>query len=1074
MNINYIKECEKNINNLYNIIYFSNNFIKKKSNNNILISIYENYKIFNIYDNITSKITFKNSINEYIKIILNIKNTLIAGDYVLKKIINNNNKINFFELEICFYNITNIQLKKNIKKIIKILNIKNIKIYENKNNILILTNFDYNIKINLIRYKSIINIIKKKNLFNKFVYDGENIFTNAVGHNLIINKFNNIRINKYDLIKYKHFITKYSLNIPSFEDYIDLRYIYTNKLIDNFNLYKVNNNLKTILDISCNKIVNLNNITFKKRKRKKINIQQLLSILKKDNLKELKIFIKDDINIIYTKIYNLNLIHHVCKYNSVNILKYILDINNNLINEIDNYYNISPLFFCIICRNLDIFKILLNNINLNNNIKWIVGTKKKMVYNIVDLCIILNRQNFIKTIINNNIDIELSSYYKCIECDNFEILKILDIKNINILNEIMDDESLLSKSIKKINKNVEQRKIIVYLIEKGIKLDYKNNIQPLHQIVELNDISLLNFVINSGANVNCLDNDNMNCLDIINKQRNELLKLIYNEQYKINFDIFKNKIIKKYSFLIKELYNNKKYITNDIINLKKKLDKLNEINNLILENDCICNNKINVILNNNNYKILFKNKYKTKQEDLLNLYENIYNKKLVSIRKFMKNNKNILYAEIMLYYTNRSIFHLIIESNLKDILEDFINLIIEQCNNGIYYNSIINKNLNNIYKINYNNKFKNNNSHMIYCYLINQIILLKSNNHNIIQMCIINKSYECLDFFLNNKKTIPEKLVYDSFYNINNLLLTIEYNELGLFILIFDEIKNKINNKDNILFKIIENKSVKILYYINKEYKNFFNLEIKDSDNNNLFHYLFNNEYIDSESIYDVFRYLYKKIPNFLYLINNNDISPLYKLTKTKNINILKMLINLNIDLSEYDYIGYNLIHYSIINNNISFINYFIDIYPDLCSTVTKIENKTPLMICIIKNNLLIFNKLIKINSVKEEDLYGNNIYHYMAIYSRLNFLNENNKNKNNNNHFNISMNDLVFEKLLFSLYTNNNVNDAIKFYNFINPKKEYKLHILNKSNINKLKNKIIYKYYFKDKSNSKYIIKNN
>ena len=30
MNINYIKECEKNIDNLYNMIYFSNNFIKKK------------------------------------------------------------------------------------------------------------------------------------------------------------------------------------------------------------------------------------------------------------------------------------------------------------------------------------------------------------------------------------------------------------------------------------------------------------------------------------------------------------------------------------------------------------------------------------------------------------------------------------------------------------------------------------------------------------------------------------------------------------------------------------------------------------------------------------------------------------------------------------------------------------------------------------------------------------------------------------------------------------------------------------------------------------------------------------
>ena len=105
-------------------------------------------------------------------------------------------------------------------------------------------------------------------------------------------------------------------------------------------------------------------------------------------------------------------------------MKYILNLYNNLINQRDNNYNIPPLFFCVICNNFEIFKILLNDKNLDNKIKWIIGDKKKIIYNIIDLCVVLNRENFIKIIINNNIEIELSSYSKCIEFDNFEILKI--------------------------------------------------------------------------------------------------------------------------------------------------------------------------------------------------------------------------------------------------------------------------------------------------------------------------------------------------------------------------------------------------------------------------------------------------------------------------------------------------------------------------------------------------------------------------------------------------------------------------------------------------------------------------
>ena len=54
-------------------------------------------------------------------------------------------------------------------------------------------------------------------------------------------------------------------------------------------------------------------------------------------------------------------------------------------------------------------------------------------------------------------------------------------------------------------------------------------------------ISIIKFFINRNANVNCLDKNNMNCLDIINKQK-WIIKKIHDEKYKLNFDIFKNKL----------------------------------------------------------------------------------------------------------------------------------------------------------------------------------------------------------------------------------------------------------------------------------------------------------------------------------------------------------------------------------------------------------------------------------------------------------------------------------------------------------------------------------------------------
>jgi hypothetical protein len=1074
MNNDYINKCNNKINNYYELLSYSNKFKKKKNNNNNhLISIFNNINIFNINKNINSHTNFKKNIKSYINEITELKNTIIVGDYIFKNLINNDKEIYFFTLNICFYNISKKQLNNNINNIIQIVS-KNYEIntFYNDNNILLKTNINYDIKICLNKYKSLINIIKKQNLFNKFIYDGHNVYTNHDGHNLIINNFNNITINKYDLIKYKEYIKKYKITISSFNDYVDIKYIYSNKLIkNNLLIYKnnsINKEQKKELHVPISDTKKYNFLKhIKKTKSKDL---QLLSIIKNDSLEKMKELIVKEHNIINYKFNILNLIHLVCRFNSKNILHFLLNINNKLINNLDNLYNIHPIFISIICNNFDIFKILWNNKLLNKKVMWIIGDNIKKIYNILDLCIILDRINFVKFLINKNIKIKRCSYNKCIEYNNYNMLKILNIVDINIFNKIeINKMSMLSKSITKLKNNVEQRKIIIYLIENGIKLEYDDNIQPLNQIVELNDIPLLNFFIKNNVNINCVDNKNMNCLDIVNKQRNELLKIIFNKKEKINFDIWNNKIVKKYTFLIKELYEyNKKNNNNTNINIneiRKKLNKLKEIEELVIKSNGHYNNKINFFYKKRENNI-FNNIDIEEENNLLSFCENIYKKNLFNIRKFINNRSDILYYDIQLFYTKKNIFHLIIESNLDCIFEDLLNVIIDQCNKGFYYDKIINKNLNNIFKINNNNKLTDKNSYLLYCYLINDILLTKYNDYNIIELCIINKSYECLEFLLNKKDFIPEQLIYKHLYNLKNLLLTIEYNKSGLFIMIFEKIKeNIINNKKELLFKIIEEKTIKILHYINKKYNDFFNLEIKDDNDNNLFHYLLDN---NNDKIEDIFKYLYDKIPDSLYNINKSDISPLYKLTKIKNINLLKIMIDNGINLYDYDYLGYNVIHYSIMNNNIEFIDFLIKKYNQLCCIATKYENISPLMLCVITNNKIIYDKLLKNNKINKTDIYGNTIYHYIAMYSRLNFIYEYDIKKISNK-LGILPEDYAFYKLLNSLYTSNNLEESLNFYNHINPKKLNKINLLNKKKINKL-----IKYYIKDKNNATYILKNN
>ena len=227
-----------------------------------------------------------------------------------------------------------------------------------------------------------------------------------------------------------------------------------------------------------------------------INNQNIIDIfIKKKDIEICKLIIKNGFNLDNKNKYGFKIIHLACQYNFIDLVKYIYNYDFKYINCIDNSFNIHPLFICIIYNNFEIFKFLFSCKEINKDIIWIRKNKNNY-YSLINLCIDLNRNKIGEYLIDEiyKQNINFYTYLKCINNDNLYFLKLLPVK-LNILNQFINEKTILNYAIDKVNYNLNSINIVKYLIDIGVKLEYENKTQPIIQIVNKNNIELLNYIL---------------------------------------------------------------------------------------------------------------------------------------------------------------------------------------------------------------------------------------------------------------------------------------------------------------------------------------------------------------------------------------------------------------------------------------------------------------------------------------------------------------------------------------------------------------------------------------------------
>ena len=717
----------------------------------------------------------KDIILEKIHRIKSYNNNLVKEHFPFKKNIpkKNNIKTPFYSLSknIVYDSNQNSMLKKVfIKPVIK----KN-KIYITKKNHT--NNCTLNKNLNLSKIK-----ILNKNIHNLKI-DNDIINNNIINlddKNELSNN-NEISLNEtasdYDIEKISKFHNNNTININNID----------NNIIDNFfDIKKVKKN--NIINLKNNNIQNIkkNNIGINRLSLKNNNINNLNILEKSNTTKE-----KDNINSIIIN-------NNINKMNGPLYLSKLISLSNT-INEIDTSPHI---------------------INTDSNIKnQIIDKKMKKKFYLNDTNI-----DIIKTNENINIKPKTNYYTSLTEANPYSKIEEIEIKGLNLskpknenknknkfksLNYLETKRKILSsienEKQKIIDESIKNYRKYLYLIQKQQK-EYEEYDQYLKN--ELNDnqnnqIKLkifkdqLNIGTKNNSNYNVLKNKKiMLCRTRVSSQGEN--KTISTK----NFDIQKhrNKIMKKFIFPNKNIYNEKRLLTSTDGN-EPLLNEDNESKLKSYNNDGTSKpfNKKILKINIDNFKfkkINSKNKNKNKK----NYINNINNKTKTKNKKIKKNISNI---------------------NLNYFSSDTLKK--NNTNNtDIYKNSNNYKNNNELDK-----KFHNSNK-----YSLNNIkksLILKKLMKNIrnekeqkIKSKQIYKS-TISNMNNNNYKSLKKLDNFNDFIKLNNTPLT---NIQEIHRMITEEKKKALNNLNNNIFKFKENKN------INDYYTQITNKEIKEINKN--------------------------------------------------------------------------------------------------------------------------------------------------------------------------------------------------------------------------------------------------
>ena len=712
---------------------------------------------------------------------------------------------------------------------------------------------------------------------------------------------------------------------------------------------------------------------------------------------------------------------------------------------------------------------ILNLIENTNDIHYFVlnNNSYKSEYHYNNNISFINIGNSINSIKEQIIDLNNKYNFKIIISINYPIL----------ISKLKENTSFFNQD--KLNNFIEKNLNILYTtLSSSSKLYVDNFWVHYNKIIGVTNYQINNLITRFG-----------------NKDKFYLVKSMYNKYINNDYNI----LIEKNSFLLK-------YINfSDISSFKNTIDHnqdfLKEINKLDVSIDYLNykkpeNNTINLIYNSENNNGI---------EDIFDIFKSLKSnnnniKYKLTIIKNNKKNGEIVYTKLQNYVNQKNISEdLILIDNLSTNL---LNYTTYQSNIFIYPSHIEENNYVNIIDnlicgnlcFFYNNDnyneiscghgfIVNNKNEMIE--KINQVSSNYVNNFDnwksylISQIVFINLFYKnnntvFSNYFKNlvNNKTSSISLIYDSFFNSNNMTIhklfnyetivsntILEYNSTkeSLFILLL-KISENINKSEfikynifikNIIFilrnccdvdiKNIKNNNSLISKDTNKiannnEYSDIINKNLFhsfDSINDNFkFDIIKNFSFSDNYNIFD--KYLDKKTDDINFNMNKiiyDCLKQEKKFTNNYDIKNIKNTLLGIFNKNTNNYLIYNFISSFYINNNI--IN--------LLKTITN-KNKLTFYSNIIKTNLikiLYYEHFKKIPDIK---LIIQDLENFKTNIERNNYkIFMNYKKQNNDNiNFNTFITNLINENfnvndLSLNYYLYYSINDHYQFNNYLN-----------------------------------------
>lgn len=486
-------------------------------------------------------------------------------------------------------------------------------------------------------------------------------------------------------------------------------------------------------------------------------------------------------------------------------------------------------------------------------------------------------------------------------------------------------------------------------------------------------------------------------LDLIQSQENKEFNDIFIDIIKnknktsVDFSKLDYKTISEYFFI--SLYLNNDYIYRKIIDKTNKENLKQLVQNYIFYIIKIKNIEILKYLNSKHQQILKDILFNSFNKNGLNVLE-------YSFLKFKKDNSYynmVSFLNQFTYSKPNYIFDIILKTNIihHDLKNDFDNLLVKKIKR---FNNFENVEIINTIILNcmYENLNSENNQ-----ITIQDIIQFITHNINFINLQILFNL-----IFKYSSVLVLKDLLFNKVLNFNHeiLKLLIELKQTDY---ILKEYKKEAEQYSSlIIYDLIEDLNIYGLIFLIK-YINPKLINIKDKNKNNLMHYLCNqNKLKDKEDYedleYNVFKFFVQENENLILKFNDKHETPIFNTIKQKNLYLFKLNIEINPECCENkNNEGFYVIHeivkndfktalYEYISNNLN--TEYLDIY-----------GNNGLLLALKNKNQDLSNDLIENGSNLDiQDINGNSIYHFIALYNLKNIKIQQYQNIKNKNDFNV------------------------------------------------------------------------